>query len=81
MCLNSSLTPSNLKIFTDFFCLYVLTQGSQIPSDGDDEESDNKDEVIVLSDFYLLADDDLKTYFVKIPVGCKLTVVLDSCHR
>ena len=58
-----------------------LPQGTQVPSDGDDEETDMKDEALVLSEMFLLADDDLKQFFSAVPEGTRVTVTTDCCHR
>lgn len=51
-----------------------------MPCDGDDVETDNLDEAIVLEELFLMADDDLKQYFAMLPSGVHATVVTDCCH-
>lgn len=64
----------------DIIFMHYSGHGTQIPSDGDDEETDDKDEAIVLGDMYTMADDDLKQYFCRLPDGARATVVMDCCH-
>lgn len=39
------------------------------------------DEALVLSEMFLLADDDLKQFFSNVPEGTRVTVTTDCCHR
>jgi len=64
----------------DVIFFHFSGHGTQIPCDGDDVEEDHKDEAIVLEQMFLMADDDLKMFFEKIPVGTKVTCVTDCCH-
>ncbi|KAI0567338.1 metacaspase type II MCP1 [Gracilaria domingensis] len=64
----------------DVIFMHFSGHGTQIPADDDDIEGDNLDEAIVLEELFLMADDDLKQFFSKLPHGSKATVVTDCCH-
>lgn len=64
----------------DVIFFHFSGHGTQIPCDGDDVEEDDKDEAIVLEQMFLMADDDLKMFFCRLPVGCKVTCCTDCCH-
>lgn len=59
----------------DIIFMHFSGHGTQIPSDGDDEEVDQKDEALVLAEMFLVVDDDLKQFFSELPDGCQATVV------
>lgn len=64
----------------DVIFLHFSGHGTQIPSDNDDYEEDNLDEAIALEELFLMADDDLKQFFCKLPEGARATVIMDCCH-
>lgn len=64
----------------DVVVFHYSGHGTQIPSDGDDQEVDQKDEAIVLEGMFLMADDDIKQFFSKLPEGCQATMISDCCH-
>eukprot|EP00171_Calliarthron_tuberculosum_P003988 IDg3988t1 len=64
----------------DIIFFHFSGHGTQIPCDGDDVEEDSKDEAIVLEQMYLMADDDLKMFFSRLPFGTRVTCVTDCCH-
>lgn len=64
----------------DIIFMHFSGHGTQIPSDGDDEEEDQLDEAIVLDELFLMVDDDLQQYFSQVPNGAKVTVITDCCH-
>ncbi|CAN8067368.1 unnamed protein product [Agarophyton chilense] len=64
----------------DVIFMHFSGHGTQVPADDDDVEIDNLDEAIVLDQLFLMADDDLKQFFSKLPSGVNATVVTDCCH-
>lgn len=64
----------------DVIFFHFSGHGTQLPSDGDDDEEDGMDEAIVLEQMFLMVDDDLKGYFKQLPTGCRVTCVTDCCH-
>lgn len=64
----------------DIIFMHFSGHGTQIPADDDDVEIDNLDEAICLEELFLMADDDLKQFFAKLPEGIRATVVMDCCH-
>ncbi|PXF50006.1 Metacaspase-4 [Gracilariopsis chorda] len=64
----------------DIIFMHFSGHGTQVPADDDDVETDNLDEAIVLEELFLMADDDLKQFFSKLPEGVRATVITDCCH-
>lgn len=64
--------------------MHYSGHGTQLPSRGEGygtlEECDHLDESLVLDDLFLLVDDDLKTFFSRLPTGVHATVMMDCCH-
>uniref|UniRef100_A0A383VPH1 Peptidase C14 caspase domain-containing protein n=1 Tax=Tetradesmus obliquus TaxID=3088 RepID=A0A383VPH1_TETOB len=62
----------------DVLFFHYSGHGTQVPSDH--EEADAKDEALCPTDMNTITDDDLRTIFVNLADGVKLTVVADCCH-
>ncbi|XP_027343972.1 metacaspase-5-like isoform X2 [Abrus precatorius] len=54
--------------------------GTRLPADADEEDNTGYDECIVPTDMNLITDDEFRQYVDKVPRGCKITIVSDSCH-
>ncbi|WIA42485.1 hypothetical protein OEZ86_008476 [Tetradesmus obliquus] len=62
----------------DVLFFHYSGHGTQVPSDH--EEADAKDEALCPTDMNTITDDDLRTIFVNLADGVKVTVVADCCH-
>lgn len=70
----TSAEPGDTVVF------HFSGHGTQVPSDGDDDEADKKDEAICPTDMNLIVDDDLKAIVSKLPDGVDFTFISDCCH-
>lgn len=57
----------------DYIFFHFSGHGTQVPSDGDDHEEDNKDEALCCAGLFLLADDDFKQFFTMCAFALWLT--------
>ncbi|KAJ8904728.1 hypothetical protein NDN08_001246 [Rhodosorus marinus] len=64
----------------DVLVFHFSGHGTQVASDGDDQEDDHKDEAICPTDMNLLVDDDLKAIVSQIADGVDFTFISDCCH-
>eukprot|EP00189_Rhodosorus_marinus_P013522 CAMPEP_0184747214 /NCGR_PEP_ID=MMETSP0315-20130426/9549_1 /TAXON_ID=101924 /ORGANISM="Rhodosorus marinus, Strain UTEX LB 2760" /LENGTH=386 /DNA_ID=CAMNT_0027219991 /DNA_START=82 /DNA_END=1242 /DNA_ORIENTATION=+ len=64
----------------DVLVFHFSGHGTQVASDGDDQEDDHKDEAICPTDMNLLVDDDLKEIVSQISDGVDFTFISDCCH-
>jgi hypothetical protein len=82
-------TGANVKKALDWLCsnrstddilvFHYSGHGTLVPDD-DPARRGMKEEAIVLSDMFLMVDDDIQQFFCKIPIGCQATFVSDCCH-
>ncbi|KAL3360197.1 hypothetical protein AABB24_016610 [Solanum stoloniferum] len=63
-------------------CLFVhySGHGTRLPAETGEEDDTGFDECIVPCDMNLITDDDFRELVDKVPEGCRITIVSDSCH-
>ncbi|XP_071741499.1 metacaspase-4-like [Rutidosis leptorrhynchoides] len=64
----------------DFLFVHYSGHGTRLPAETGDDDDTGYDECIVPSDFNLINDDDFRELVDKVPHGCRITIVSDSCH-
>jgi Caspase domain len=82
-------TGANVKKALDWLCsnrqsddilvFHYSGHGTLVPDD-DPNRRGATEEAIVLSDMFLMVDDDIQQFFCKIPIGCQATFISDCCH-
>ncbi|KAL7103177.1 hypothetical protein ACP275_08G163800 [Erythranthe tilingii] len=63
----------------DSLFVHYSGHGVRLPSENPDDET-GYDECIVPTDINLITDDDFRALVDKVPKGCRITIVSDSCH-
>uniref|UniRef100_A0A0D6QVM8 Peptidase C14 caspase domain-containing protein n=1 Tax=Araucaria cunninghamii TaxID=56994 RepID=A0A0D6QVM8_ARACU len=64
----------------DVLFFHYSGHGVRLPAETGDQDDTGYDECIVPSDMNLITDDDFREFVDKVPEGCVLTIVSDSCH-
>ncbi|KAJ8761154.1 hypothetical protein K2173_001210 [Erythroxylum novogranatense] len=64
----------------DFLFVHYSGHGTRLPAETGDDDDTGYDECIVPCDMNLITDDDFKELVDRVPEGCRLTIVSDSCH-
>ncbi|XP_028799665.1 metacaspase-5 [Neltuma alba] len=64
----------------DVLFVHYSGHGTRLPAETGEDDDTGYDECIVPCDMNLITDDDFKEFVDKVPRGCKLTIVSDSCH-
>ncbi|CAL9166785.1 unnamed protein product [Musa hybrid cultivar] len=64
----------------DFLFVHYSGHGTRLPAETGDDDDTGYDECIVPCDMNLITDDDFRDYVNKVPKGCRITIVSDSCH-
>ncbi|KAK1393190.1 Metacaspase-4 [Heracleum sosnowskyi] len=64
----------------DILFVHYSGHGTRLPAETGDDDDTGYDECIVPTDMNLITDDDFKDLVDKVPCGCRITVVSDSCH-
>ncbi|CAL1409343.1 unnamed protein product [Linum trigynum] len=64
----------------DFLFLHYSGHGTRLPAETGEEDDTGYDECIVPCDMNLITDDDFREFVDKVPEGCRITIVSDSCH-
>ncbi|GKV37858.1 hypothetical protein SLEP1_g45830 [Rubroshorea leprosula] len=64
----------------DFLFVHYSGHGTRLPAETGDDDDTGYDECIVPSDMNLITDDDFREFVEKVPEGCRITIVSDSCH-
>ncbi|CAN0901878.1 AMC4 [Linum grandiflorum] len=64
----------------DFLFLHYSGHGTRLPAETGEEDDTGYDECIVPCDMNLITDDDFREFVDRVPSGCRITVVSDSCH-
>lgn len=64
----------------DFLFVHYSGHGTRLPAETGEDDDTGYDECIVPTDMNLITDDDFRELVEKIPEGCRLTIVSDSCH-
>ncbi|KAL7606701.1 hypothetical protein Lser_V15G16209 [Lactuca serriola] len=64
----------------DFLVVHYSGHGTRLPAETGDDDDTGYDECIVPSDFNLINDDDFRDLVDRVPHGCRITIISDSCH-
>ncbi|THG13585.1 metacaspase-5-like [Camellia sinensis] len=64
----------------DFLFVHYSGHGTRLPAETGEHDDTGYDECIVPTDMNLIADDDFREFVDKVPEGCRITIVSDSCH-
>ncbi|KAJ6816138.1 metacaspase-4-like [Iris pallida] len=64
----------------DFLFIHYSGHGTRLPAETGEDDDTGYDECIVPCDMNLITDDDFRDFVDKVPAGCRLTFVSDSCH-
>ncbi|KAK1278250.1 Metacaspase-4 [Acorus gramineus] len=64
----------------DFLFFHYSGHGTRLPAETGEEDDTGFDECIVPTDMNLITDDDFREFVDKVPHGCRITIVSDSCH-
>ncbi|XP_008798724.1 metacaspase-5-like [Phoenix dactylifera] len=64
----------------DFLFFHYSGHGTRLPAETGDDDDTGYDECIVPCDMNLITDDDFREFVDKVPEGCRITIVSDSCH-
>ncbi|XP_072952292.1 metacaspase-4-like [Typha angustifolia] len=64
----------------DFLFFQYSGHGTRLPAETGEEDDTGYDECIVPCDMNLITDDDFRDFVDKVPEGCRITIVSDSCH-
>ncbi|XP_073280658.1 metacaspase-4 [Primulina huaijiensis] len=64
----------------DFLFVHYSGHGTRLPAETGEDDDTGYDECIVPCDMNLITDDDFRELVDKVPEGCRITIVSDSCH-
>ncbi|XVF80672.1 hypothetical protein PTKIN_Ptkin15bG0093300 [Pterospermum kingtungense] len=64
----------------DFLFVHYSGHGTRLPAETGEDDDTGYDECIVPCDMNLITDDDFRDFVDKVPEGCRITIVSDSCH-
>ncbi|XP_031283321.1 metacaspase-4 [Pistacia vera] len=64
----------------DMLFVHYSGHGTRLPAETGEDDDTGYDECIVPCDMNLITDDDFRDFVDKIPEGCRVTIVSDSCH-
>ncbi|WOL07692.1 hypothetical protein Cni_G16439 [Canna indica] len=64
----------------DYLFFHYSGHGTRLPAETGYDDDTGYDECIVPCDMNLISDDDFREFVNKVPRGCRLTIVSDSCH-
>ncbi|XP_071690324.1 metacaspase-4-like isoform X10 [Rutidosis leptorrhynchoides] len=64
----------------DVLFVHYSGHGTRLPAETGEEDDTGYDECIVPCDMNLITDDDIRELVDKVPKGCRITFVSDSCH-
>ncbi|XP_010926867.1 metacaspase-5 [Elaeis guineensis] len=64
----------------DYLFFHYSGHGTRLPAETGDDDDTGYDECIVPCDMNLITDDDFREFVDKVPEGCRITIVSDSCH-
>ncbi|XP_061349282.1 metacaspase-5-like [Gastrolobium bilobum] len=64
----------------DVLFVHYSGHGTRLPAETEEDDNTGYDECIVPSDMNLITDDDFRELVSKVPKGCRITIVSDSCH-
>ncbi|GER33847.1 metacaspase [Striga asiatica] len=64
----------------DFLFVGYSGHVTRLPAETREDDDTGYDECIVPTDMNLITDDDFRDLVDKVPQGCQITIVSDSCH-
>ncbi|KAK6133124.1 hypothetical protein DH2020_033163 [Rehmannia glutinosa] len=64
----------------DFLFVHYSGHGTRLPAETGEDDDTGYDECIVPTDMNLITEDDFRELVDKVPEGCRITMVSDSCH-
>lgn len=64
----------------DILFFHYSGHGTRLPAEAGEDDSTGFDECIVPCDMNLINDEDFRALVDKLPSGCRMTIVSDSCH-
>ncbi|KAJ3674824.1 hypothetical protein LUZ60_005440 [Juncus effusus] len=64
----------------DCLFLHYSGHGTRLPAESGEDDDTGYDECIVPCDMNLITDDDFREFVDKVPRGCRITIISDSCH-
>ncbi|KAJ7949027.1 Metacaspase [Quillaja saponaria] len=64
----------------DVLFVHYSGHGTRLPAETGEDDDTGYDECIVPCDMNLITDDDFREFVDKVPRGCRITIVSDSCH-
>ncbi|KAL6497665.1 Metacaspase-4 [Orobanche hederae] len=64
----------------DILFVHYSGHGTRLPAETGEDDDTGYDECIVPTDMNLITDDDVRELVDKVPDGCQITIVSDSCH-
>ncbi|KAI3826901.1 hypothetical protein L1987_00961 [Smallanthus sonchifolius] len=64
----------------DVLFVHYSGHGTRLPAETGEDDDTGYDECIVPCDMNLITDDDFRELVDKVPQGCTITIVSDSCH-
>ncbi|KAK9058185.1 hypothetical protein SSX86_023025 [Deinandra increscens subsp. villosa] len=64
----------------DILFVHYSGHGTRLPAETGEDDDTGYDECIVPCDMNLITDDDFRELVDKVPLGCTITIVSDSCH-
>ncbi|CAN8233657.1 unnamed protein product [Cochlearia groenlandica] len=64
----------------DFLVVHFSGHGTRLPAETGEDDDTGFDECIVPCDMNLITDDDFRDLVDRVPQGCRMTMISDSCH-
>ncbi|WJX73736.1 hypothetical protein P8452_57485 [Trifolium repens] len=64
----------------DVLFVHYSGHGTRLPAEIGEDDDTGYDECIVPTDMNLITDEDFRDFVEKVPKGCRITIVSDSCH-
>lgn len=64
----------------DVLFFHYSGHGTRLPAETGEDDNTGYDECIVPCDMNLINDEDFRALVDKVPTGCRITIVSDSCH-
>ncbi|XP_010537828.1 PREDICTED: metacaspase-4 [Tarenaya hassleriana] len=64
----------------DILLVHYSGHGTRLPAETGEDDDTGYDECIVPCDMNLITDDDFRDLVDKVPEGCQMTLISDSCH-
>ncbi|CAJ2659090.1 unnamed protein product [Trifolium pratense] len=64
----------------DVLFVHYSGHGTRLPAEIGEDDDTGYDECIVPTDMNLITDEDFRDFVKRVPKGCRITIVSDSCH-